>query len=235
LSRWIRERKNDHYHKRAKDHGYRSRAAYKLIQIDERFNIFEDARYVLDLGAAPGGWLQVASFHIDEKEGLIVGVDLEEIAPFFSNNVVTIMGDITDPLVNQQIIELFDNKVDIVLSDMAPEVIGQWDVDQYRQVYLARNALLLAHKLLKDDGWFITKIFQGGEHIKFIKEVKEIFEYVKNFKPKASRKGSSERYIVARNLKKDRKPPKLVLRDSIEEEEEGPLPGDQLFQDPGNK
>lgn len=234
MSRWIRERKNDHYHKRAKDHGYRSRAAYKLIQIDERFNIFEDARYVLDLGAAPGGWLQVASLCIDEEEGLIVGVDLKEIAPVLTNNVITLIGDITDPLVQLEIIELFNSKADIVLSDIAPEVIGQWDVDQYRQIHLARNALLIAYKLLKDDGWFVTKIFQGGEHTLFIKEVKEVFEYVKNFKPRASRKGSAERYIVARNLKKDRKPPRLFLSDSIDEEEEGPLPGDQLFQDPSN-
>jgi 23S rRNA (uridine2552-2'-O)-methyltransferase len=220
----------------AKQSGYRSRSAYKLKEIIQKFKIFENTRnryQILDLGAAPGGWLQVVCQEIENEESLIVGVDLKKIAPIISHNVVTIEGDITHPDIQQQVLNIFNNKVNVILSDMAPDVIGEWNLDQYRQIYLARIALLFAHKLLKDNGWFITKIFQGGEHIKFIKETKDMFEIVRNFKPKASRKGSSERYIVARNLKKSRKPPSVYLEYSDEEEDESSIPGDQLFYDSG--
>jgi 23S rRNA (uridine2552-2'-O)-methyltransferase len=201
LSKWLQERKNDYYHKKAKQKGYRSRAAYKLKQINNKFKVFESAKYVLDLGAAPGGWLQVVNNEIEEEDSLIIGVDIEEIIPIQSKNIVTIKGDITKPETYQKIINIFRGKIDVVLSDMAPNIIGEWDFDQYRQIHLARNALHIAYKLLKKDGWFITKVFMGSEHDKFIKEVKELFEIVKNFKPKASRKESAERYIVAKNLK----------------------------------
>jgi 23S rRNA (uridine2552-2'-O)-methyltransferase len=232
LTRWIHDRKNDYYHKLAKDSGYRSRAAYKLLQIDNKFNIFENAQKILDLGAAPGGWLQVANQRIEGDDAIIVGVDIKEIEPILDGNVITIIGDITDPEIQKQVLEIFDGKIDVIMSDMSPDVIGQWDVDQYRQIYLARIALRLAHFLIKPDGWFITKIFQGGEHMKFIKEVQQVFKFVKNFKPKASRKQSSERYIIARNLRKNGFP-KMIIEPAFDEDE-GPLPGDQLFQDPGD-
>jgi 23S rRNA (uridine2552-2'-O)-methyltransferase len=232
LTRWIHERKNDHYHKLAKDSGYRSRAAYKLLQIENKFNIFEDVQKILDLGAAPGGWLQVASQKVEGGDAIIVGVDLKEIKPIIDGNVITIIGDITDPEIQKQVIEIFDGKIDVIMSDMSPDIIGQWDVDQYRQIYLARIALRLAHYLIKPDGWFITKIFQGGEHLKFIKEVQQVFLFVKNFKPKASRKQSSERYIIARNLRKNGF--LKMIKDPVSKEDEGPLPGDQLFQDPSD-
>ncbi len=227
----MHERRNDHYHQRAKEEGYRSRASYKLKQIHNRFGVFDDVRYVLDLGAAPGGWLQVAAEHVAE-DGLVVGVDLDEIEPLGMPNVVTLVGDMRDPEVQEAVIGLFDGKADVVLSDMAPDVIGDWSVDQYRQIDLARIALRVADRLLKPDGWFVVKIFQGGEHQRYIKEVEAMFEYVKNYKPRASRKQSAERYIVARGLKPDRELPRTG-RGWEEEEDEGPLPGDQLFQDPG--
>jgi 23S rRNA (uridine2552-2'-O)-methyltransferase len=230
-NRWIHERKNDHYHQRAKEEGYRSRASYKLKQIQNKFGIFDEAEYVLDLGAAPGGWLQVAAEYIPE-DGLVVGVDLEEIKPLWEPNVATIVGDIRDPAVQEEVIGCFEGKVDVVLSDMAPDVIGEWDVDQYRQIDLARIALSIADRLLKPNGWFIVKIFQGGEHQRFIREVKAMFEYVKNYKPKASRKQSAERYLVARGLRPDRVLPRVRV-DMKDDKDEGPLPGDQLFQDPG--
>jgi len=230
LSRWKHERANDYYYKKAKETGYRSRAAYKLKHINSKFNIFEEAENVLDLGAAPGGWLQVAAEFVGEDD-LVVGVDLLEIPPFEAPSIITIVGDVTDPSVQEEIMELFDGKADVILSDMAPNVIGEWNLDEYRQIELARAALRLTDRLLRSDGWFIVKIFQGSEHVKFIKEVKAMFRYFKNFKPKASRKGSSERYIVARNLRKDRRLPSLSYSD-VEEEDTGPIPGDQLFQDP---
>ena len=232
-NRWIHERKDEHFYNKAKEEGYRSRASYKLEQIQEKFGIFDNAKYVIDLGAAPGGWLQIASEYVEDQNGLIVGVDLYPIEPLFKDNVVTIEGDIRDSEVQEELLTLFDGKVDVILSDMAPDVIGEWDVDQYRQIHLARIALKLCDNLLKGNGWFVVKIFQGREHVKFIKEVKSVFNNVKNYKPKASRKKSAERYIVAHQLKKDHK---LVTEPYYkkrldDEENDNYIPGDQLFWD----
>ena len=229
-NRWVHERKDEHYHVKAKEEGYRSRASYKLKQIQDKFKIFEDARYVLDLGAAPGGWLQVASEYID-FDGLVLGVDLNPIEPLYAENVATLVGDVRDPEVQEEILSHFDGKADVILSDMAPDVIGEWDVDQFRQIYLARIALRLCDRLLKESGWFVVKIFQGGEHTKYIREVKDMFEYVKNYKPGASRKQSAERYLVAHRLKRNRKLPKQHVEGVEDEEDDGPIPGDQLFWD----
>ncbi len=230
-NRWIHERKSEHYHLKAKEEGYRSRASYKLKQIQNRFGVFDEAKYVLDLGAAPGGWLQVASEYVGE-DGLVVGVDLNPIEPLWESNVVTIVGDVTDSVVQEEIMGYFDGKADVILSDMAPDIIGQWDVDQYRQIHLARVALMMANELLKDRGWFVAKIFQGGEHVKYIQEVKGIFEYVKNYKPPASRKQSAERYVVAHKFKKNRALSQ-TLKPQVkwvgEDDDKGPLPGDQLL------
>ena len=230
-NRWLHERKGEHYYNKAKEEGYRSRSAFKLKQIHSKFKVFENAKNVLDLGAAPGGWLQVASEEIMDEDGLVLGVDLKEIKPMYADNVATIVGDIRDLEVQQEVLGAFFGKADIIMSDMAPDVMGQWDVDQYRQIHLARIALKLCDKLLKGDGWFIVKIFQGGEHIKYIKELKDMFKYVKNFKPQASRSRSSERYIIARHLRKDRKLPAEFRPEILVEEEEDdePIPGDQLF------
>lgn len=230
MSRWIHERKNDYFHQLAKEEGYRSRAAFKLKQIDDKFRIFKDAEKVLDLGAAPGGWLQVASERID-PEGLVLGVDLEEIQPLWVENIATLRGDIRDPYVQEQVFNLLNGEADVVLSDMAPDLTGQWDLDQYRQIYLARIALQIAYKLLKAEGWLVVKIFQGGEHIRYIKQVKQVFKYVKNYKPRASRKGSAERYIVANKIKKNASIPRLSLEREYVEEENEPIPGDQLLFD----
>lgn len=227
-NRWIHERKEEHYYNKAKEEGYRSRASYKLKQIQNKFGVFDHARYVLDLGAAPGGWLQVASENIN-AEGLVLGVDLKQIKPLNVDNVVTLVGDVRDPDVQQEILGFFDGKADVILSDMAPDVIGEWDVDQFRQIHLARIALRICDKLLKENGWFVVKIFQGGEHTKYIREVKDMFEFVKNYKPGASRKQSAERYIIARRLKKNRKLPREYKETNFEEEDEGPIPGDQLL------
>jgi 23S rRNA (uridine2552-2'-O)-methyltransferase len=229
-SRWIHERKDEFYYNKAKEEGFRSRASYKLKQIQERFDIFEGARYVLDLGAAPGGWLQIASEYVD-LDGLVVGLDLNPIEPLYAENVITLVGDVRDPEVQGDILSYFDGKADVILSDMAPDVIGEWDVDQFRQIHLARIALNLCDRLLKENGWFVVKIFQGGEHNKYIQEVKDMFEFVKNYKPRASRKQSAERYVIAHRLKKDRKLPKEFDPGSLDEEDDEPIPGDQLFWD----
>ncbi len=232
MARWMNERRQEHYYNKAKEEGYRSRASYKLIQLNEEYHFFDGANTVLDLGAAPGGWLQVASTAL-LGGGLILGVDLKEIYPLDAENVETIVGDVTNPEVQAEVMDLFNGKADVILSDMAPNVTGVWEMDDYRQIHLARTALTIADKLLKLDGWMVIKVFQGIEYNNFLKDVKAMFEKVHVFKPKASRKSSAEVYFVLKNLKKDRVLPEEFRLgyepkkfDDIESD--GPIPGDQL-------
>lgn len=196
------EQKRDSYHRMAKERGYRSRAAFKLKQLNERFRFLENAKHVLDIGAAPGGWLQVASEAVGE-EGLVVGVDLEKIRSLGLENVKTVVGDVMEAETFERIKELLPDRINVVLSDLAPDVSGAWEVDQFRQVELARAAMSLAREILRPGGWFIVKVFQGPEYEMYLSEVREVFAFVKVVKPRASRKRSAEVYIVARNLKGD--------------------------------
>jgi 23S rRNA (uridine2552-2'-O)-methyltransferase len=198
--RWLSERKNDPYHRMAKEQGYRSRAAFKLIQLNERFGFFKGAKLILDIGAAPGGWLQVAN-EVVGPDGLVVGVDLEKINDIDLENVKTIVGDILKDKTVEKILGIIPNRMDVVLSDLAQNVSGSWDLDHYRQIELARKALKVSRKVLKREGFFVVKVFQGSEYDNFMKEMKESFKSVKVHKPKASRKGSAEIYLVAKNLK----------------------------------
>ena len=213
--RWLSERRREHYHLRAKEEGYRSRAAFKLIQIEERFHFLKDARKVLDLGASPGGWLQVAS-QLMGDEGLILGVDLNETSPTGLPGVETLVGDVTSEETIREIRQYFHGKVDVILSDMAPDVSGTWDLDQFRQIHLARIALVVADELLKNEGWFVVKTFQGSEHQKYVSEVRDMFEQVKMVKPKASRKKSAEIFVVAHRLKAQRTLPEEFRREDEE-------------------
>ena len=228
-SRWLHERKTEHYYNKAKAEGYRSRASYKLKQLDDEFHFFEGAKRVLDLGAAPGGWLQVAGESIEG--GLVLGVDLKEIESLYMENVETIVGDVRDPDVQADILSRFEGeKADVVMSDMAQNVMGVWEVDDLRQIHLARMALSIADRLLRSDGWMVVKIFQGKEHEAFIREMRAMFEKVFIVKPLASRKGSAEVYVVAKNLRKDRVLPPSLTGEEPEspEREVGPLPGENL-------
>ncbi len=198
--RWLEEQKRDSYHRMAKEQGYRSRAAFKLKQLNERFRFLENGKHVLDIGAAPGGWLQVAREAVGEK-GLVVGVDLEKIRNLCLENVKTVVGNVMEAETFERIKELLPDRIDVVLSDLAPDVSGAWEVDQFRQVELARAAMSLAREILKPRGWFIVKVFQGPEYETYLSEVREVFASVKVVKPRASRKRSAEVYIVARNLK----------------------------------
>jgi len=204
--RWLSERRSNHYHRMAKEQGYRSRAAFKLKQLNDRFEFFKGASYVLDLGAAPGGWLQVAREEVG-GDGLIIGVDLNRIEPLGIRNVRTIVGDVTDEDTLERIREAFPDPVDVVLSDTAPNISGVWEVDHLRQIHLARRALRIAEAVLKPDGWAVVKVFQGSDYEKFLEEVREMFSFVKVVKPKSSRKGSAEVYVVAQGLKADRSVP----------------------------
>jgi len=228
-SRWLHERKTEHYYNKAKAEGYRSRASYKIKQLDDEFHFFKDAKRVLDLGAAPGGWLQVAGESIEG--GLVLGVDLKEIESLYMENVETIVGDVRDPEVQADILSRFKGeKADVVMSDMAQNVMGVWEVDDLRQIHLARIALSIADRLLKPNGWMVVKIFQGKEHEAYIREMRAMFEKIFIVKPKASRKGSAEVYVVAKNLRSDRVFPVSLTGEEPEppEKEEAPLPGENL-------
>lgn len=201
--RWLSERRSDPYYRKAKKKGYRSRAAFKLKQLNRRFKFLEGANYILDLGAAPGGWLQVASEAIGD-DGLVVGVDLERIRPLRLKNVRTLIGDVTDEETVKRIRDAFPGSVDVVLSDMSPDLSGVWEVDHLRQIHLTRRALRIAEGIMKPDGWVVLKVFQGSDYRKFLDDVRDLFGFVKVVKPLASRKGSAEIYVVAQGLKSDR-------------------------------
>ena len=141
------------------------------------------------------------------EDGLVLGVDLNEIEELGLANVETIVGDATEEETQEEIMELFDGKADVILSDMAPDVSGVWDMDHYRQIHLARVALVIADRLLKRDGWLVVKTFQGYEHERYVREARAMFREVRIVKPMASRKKSAETFIVAHGLKPDRELP----------------------------
>ena len=222
--RWLSERRREYYHRRAKEEGYASRAAFKLIQIDERFGFLKEARRVLDLGSAPGGWLQVVSEVIGD-DGMVLGVDLVKIRDMGLPGVDTLIGDITTEDTIQEIREFFHGRVEVILSDMSPDVSGNWDMDQFRQIHLARITLVVADELLRQDGWLVVKTFQGLEHEKYVHEVRAMFEKVEIVKPKASRKQSAEIYLVAHRLKTPRQLPE-EYRPEEEEDASSPAPSE---------
>jgi len=199
--RWKAERRRDPYRRMARRRGYRSRAAFKLKEMDKRFGLFKGARVVLDLGAAPGGWLQVASEAVG-KRGLVIGVDLKPIRPLGLENVRTVVGDVDEEATMEEVKRLLPGPVDVLLSDLSPQISGAWDLDQFRQIELARAALRFAERFLSPDGWVVLKLFQGVDFQDFLRELRERLGFVKVFKPKASRKGSSEVYIVGRYLRR---------------------------------
>lgn len=196
----MRKRVKDYYYKRAKFEGYRSRAAYKLKQMNQKFNILNKGDIVVDLGAAPGGWIQV-SREIVGEEGLIIGVDINPIRSFPWENVKIIQADITSPETIGTIRNLLPNgKANVVLSDAAPKISGAWDTDQANQIFIAENVLKIAIEVLDYNGICVIKAFQGNLFKDFIEKVKKHFEKVRIFKPQASRKSSAEVYIIARRI-----------------------------------
>jgi len=193
---WIKERKREYYYRKAKEERYRSRAAYKLLQVAKKYQFIKPSYVVVDLGAAPGGWLQVSQKLVGEK-GFILGVDLKPIPPFDLPNVYTIVGDITDPQTVSEIKEVLPHPADVVISDVSPNISGIWELDHARQIDLARKSLQIAISILKPKGNFFTKVFQGDMLNDFMKEVKQHFIFVKLIKPKASRTKSAELYVLA--------------------------------------
>lgn len=197
---WIQDRKREYYYKKAKAERYRSRATYKLSQTINIYHFIRRGDVVVDLGAAPGGWIQAAR-KIVGKTGFILGVDLKSIEPFPYQYVRTIVTDMTEPETVQQIQPFLPRKADVVVSDASPNISGVWEVDHARQIDLANQALELALCVLRPRGNFFVKVFEGDLLNDFVKTVKKHFEIVKIIKPKASRQKSSEMYLLAMNLK----------------------------------
>ena len=197
---WIQDRKREYYYKKAKAENYRSRATYKLVQTNEKYQFIRRNDVVVDLGAAPGGWIQAAR-KMTGKNGFVLGVDLKPIEPFTQEYIRTIVGDLTEPEIVEEILSFLPHKADVVISDAAPNITGVWEVDHARQIDMATKALEISLSLLRPLGNFFVKAFEGDLLNDFIQTVKTHFETVKIVKPQASRAKSSEMYILAMNLK----------------------------------
>jgi 23S rRNA (uridine2552-2'-O)-methyltransferase len=184
----------------AKSEGYRSRASFKLAQLNRRYGLLRRGDVVVDLGAAPGGWLQVAMEEVGGA-GFVLGVDIQRISEFPGKKVATIVTDITKPETRELIKAEIPRAADVVISDASPSISGVWDVDHARSIELVTAALGVAEHVLAPGGKFLVKVFQGEMFNDFFSEVKRKFDFVKVSKPMASRKGSAEVYVVGKGFK----------------------------------
>lgn len=200
MTRWYSEKKKEYFYNEAKREGYRSRSAFKLKQIQKKYRVLRQGNTVLDLGAAPGGWSQVAKEIVGEN-GTVLGIDLSPIHPI--KGITFLQGDVSKESSMQELIQFMEvNKADAVISDMSPNISGNYSVDHARSIYLCEQALITASTFLKSGGNFICKVFEGEELQKLMNEIKSKFGSVKIFTPPATRKSSSEIYIIAKSFKK---------------------------------
>ena len=195
--RWLERQLNDPYVRRAKAEGYRSRAAYKLLELDERFQFLKGARRVVDLGIAPGGWAQVVRRRVPNAG--VVGIDLLPVDPL--DGVQIFEMDFMDDAAPAALIEALGGAPDLVLSDMAANTVGHPQTDALRTMALVETALAFAVDVLVPGGTFVAKVFAGGADAQLVAEMKRNFTSVKHAKPPASRKASSEWYVVAQGFK----------------------------------
>ena len=194
---WVNKQRRDTYIKQSKVDGYRARSAYKLIEINEKFKILKNGISVIDLGAAPGSWSQYSSKIV--KNGRIVSIDLKEMESI--DQTTQIQGDFTDPKYKNKIKELFNTKVEVVLSDMAVNTTGIKNIDAIYTGELCKEAMNFSQEILSINGFFVSKIFMGGTFNQIIADAKSKFKDVKVFKPKSSRKDSKESFIICKNLR----------------------------------
>ncbi len=194
---WIIKQKRDIYVKQSKVEGYRSRAVYKLQEINEKFKFLKNGIYIVDLGAAPGSWSQFVSRKF--KNSKIVSIDLKEIEEI--ENTYQIKGDFTDKLQQKKIIDYFGSKIDVVISDMAVNTTGNKNVDSIVTGELSIEALNFSANTLKKQGSFVSKIFMGSSFNEIVEIAKKKFKEVRIFKPPASRKDSKENFIICKHLK----------------------------------
>ena len=198
---WLSRQLNDPYVAEARRLGYRSRAAFKLIELDDRFRLLLPGRRVVDLGCAPGGWTQVAVERVGalSGRGVVVGVDIAEAAPI--PGAALLRADIREPTVLAAIKAELGDLADVVLSDMAPSAIGHAATDHLRIVALAEAAWSVAEQILKPGGTFVAKVFQGGAEGALLARLKQAFAQLRHAKPAASRAESAETYVIARGFR----------------------------------
>ena len=196
-TRWLERQLNDPYVKRAKAENYRSRAAYKLLELDERFGLLKGAKAVVDLGIAPGGWSQLVRRRI--PDGKVVGIDLLPTDPI--DGVTILQMDFMDEAAPDQLREALGSDADLVLSDMAANTVGHQQTDHLRTMALVEAGLQFATEVLKPGGAYVAKVLAGGADNQLVGEMKRHFTTVKHAKPPASRKDSSEWYVIAQGFK----------------------------------
>jgi 23S rRNA (uridine2552-2'-O)-methyltransferase len=187
-------KRRDLYYNKAKQMGYRSRAAFKLKFINEKYSLIKQGDAVVDLGAAPGGWLQVAK---EISGGPVIGVDLQKIEPL--EGIITIRGDMTSPITQEKIFDKVE-KVGVVICDAAPNLTGNWALDHARSIDLSKTALGVAVKLLAPGGNFLVKVFQGDLYKDFVDETGKYFSRVFTYKSPASRSQSAEIYVIGKGF-----------------------------------
>lgn len=197
-NRWLERQLNDPYVNEAQKQGYRSRAAFKLIQLDEKYRFLKKGRIIVDLGCAPGGWTQVAAIK-NKGSGQIVGIDILETSPI--EGATLICEDFTSKDAPEKLKSLLEGKADVVLSDMAANTTGHQQTDHLRTIALVEAAYEFAKEVLKEGGIFIAKVFQGGTEGELLADMKKNFAKVSHFKPDASRQSSPETYVVAEGFK----------------------------------
>lgn len=196
-TRWLERQLNDPYVRRAKAENYRSRAAFKLIELDERFGLLKGAKAVVDLGIAPGGWSQVVRRRV--PQGRVVGIDLLPTDPI--DGVTILQMDFMDETAPERLKEALGGEADLVLSDMAANTVGHQQTDHLRTMALVEAGLLFATEVLRPGGAYVAKVLAGGADNQLVAEMKRHFTTVKHAKPPASRKDSSEWYVIAQGFK----------------------------------
>ena len=194
---WVNKQRRDIYVRRSKIDGYRARSAYKLIEIDEKFKVFKGGLSIVDIGAAPGSWSQYA--FKAAKSGKLISIDLKKMEPIGKS--LQIQGDFTDITTQHKIKKNLNGKVDVVMSDMAVDTTGIKHIDSIQTGELCIEAMKFAKDFMKDNGYFISKIFMGDTFNDIVAEGKKYFKEVKVFKPKSSRKDSKESFIICRKVR----------------------------------
>jgi len=194
----LEDARRDQYRRLAREQGYKSRAAYKLLENVRKYQLIKEGDMVLDFGAAPGGWLQVAAEAVGES-GLVVGVDIEPVH-VGEPNVVTIQSDVNSPELSVKLEKVMPRKADVILSDLSPQVMGTWDLDHYRQIELTLTAARLTAGFLRKGGNAMFKVFDGERFTEIRAALSAQFRRVQITKPKASRRASSELYLVCFGL-----------------------------------
>jgi 23S rRNA (uridine2552-2'-O)-methyltransferase len=197
---WLDKRKRDQYYRLARIRGYRSRSAYKLLQTIRTYQLVKPGQKIVDLGAQPGGWLQVAR-DIVGPEGLVLGIDIKAIQPLAWPNVKLLTMDVYAGDIEDRIVEELGGPADALVSDLAPGIIGAWDIDHARQVDLAKRALEIAERVLRHDGNALIKLFHGPELKRLQDDAGLMFRKSRLLKPKASRPESSEIYFLGLGFK----------------------------------